>query len=96
MSNEYGNNIVVLTDEDGKEIEFEHIDTVEIEGETYLSFIPANLDIEEDAELIILKIDDSGDEELLVSVDDEELLMELYNTFMDRLEDMYEFDTSEE
>ena len=32
MSEEYGNDFVTLIDEDGNEVEFEHIDTVEYEG----------------------------------------------------------------
>lgn len=36
MSEEYGNDFVVLTDEDGREIELEHLDTVEYNGQTYI------------------------------------------------------------
>ena len=32
MSEEYGNDFVTLIDEDGNEVEFEHIDTVEFSG----------------------------------------------------------------
>ena len=53
MSEEYGNDFVTLIDEDGNEVEFEHIDTVEYEGVTYLAFIPAELSVEEDAEVVI-------------------------------------------
>ena len=34
MSEEYGNDFVTLIDEDGNEVEVEHIDTVEYEGVT--------------------------------------------------------------
>ena len=51
MSEEFGNNYVVLTDEDGNEVEFEHIDTVEVDGQTYLAFIPAELSVEDEAEV---------------------------------------------
>ena len=47
MSEEYGNDFVTLIDEDGNEVEFEHIDTVEYEGVTYLAFIPAELSVED-------------------------------------------------
>ena len=47
MSEEYGNDFVTLIDEDGNEVEFEHIDTVEYNGVTYLAFIPAEISIEE-------------------------------------------------
>ena len=72
MSEEFGNNYVVLTDEDGNEVEFEHIDTVELNGETYMAFIPAELSAEDEAEVVILKIVEEGGEEILASVDDEE------------------------
>ena len=41
MSEEYGNDFITLTDEDGNEIELEHLDTVEYNGQTYLAFLPA-------------------------------------------------------
>ena len=47
MSEEYKNNFVVLTDEDGNEKEFEHIDTLEDNGTMYLALIPAELRSEE-------------------------------------------------
>lgn len=90
MSDEHKNNFVVLTDEEGNEKEFEHIDTLEDGGIMYMAFIPAELDLEEEAEVVILKIVEEDGEELLASVDDEEESMRLYNLFMDRLEDMYD------
>lgn len=96
MSEEYGNNIVSLTDEDGNECEFEHIDTLEMDGVTYLALIPAEMVAEDEAEVVILKIEeDENGEEMLVSLDDEVLLMNLYNAFMERLEDMYEIGEDE-
>lgn len=90
MSEEYKNNFVILTDEEGNEKEFEHIDTLEESGTVYLAFIPAELNLEEEAEVVILKIIEEDGEELLASVDDEEESLRLYNLFMDRLEDMYD------
>lgn len=72
MSEEYGNNFVVLTDDDGNEVEFEHIDTIEDGGNVYLAFIPANLDIEAEAEVVILKVVEEDGEEILASVEDDE------------------------
>ena len=43
MSDDFGNNYVVLTDEEGNEREFEHIDTVGMDGETYMAFIPEDI-----------------------------------------------------
>ena len=90
MSEEYKNNFVILTDEEGNEKEFEHIDTLEDNGTVYLAFIQAELNLEEEAEVVILKIVEEDGEELLASVDDDEENLRLYNLFMDRLEDMYD------
>ena len=40
MSEEFGPNFTTLTDEDGNEKEFEHIDTLEDNGTVYMAFIP--------------------------------------------------------
>lgn len=90
MSDEYNNNFVILTDEEGNEKEFEHIDTLEDGGTIYMAFIPAELSLEEEAEVVILKIVEENGEELLATVDDEDESLRLYNLFMDRLEDMYD------
>lgn len=90
MSEEFGNNYVVLTDEDGNEKEFEHIDTVEMNGETYMAFIPADLKVEEEAEVVILKVVEEDGEEILASVEDDEEADRVFDLVMDRIEDMYE------
>ena len=81
---------VILTDEEGNEKEFEHIDTLEDNGTVYMAFIPAELNLEEEAEVVILKIVEEDGEELLASVDDEEESLRLYNLFMSRLEALYD------
>ncbi len=83
-------NVVILTDEEGNEKEFEHIDTLEENGTVYMAFIPTELDLEEEAEVVILKIVEEDGVELLASVDDDEENLRLYNLFLDRLEDEYD------
>ena len=56
MSEEYGNDYITLVDEDGKEIELEHLDTVEYKDNTYMAFLPANMDLADSYELIIMKV----------------------------------------
>ena len=91
MSEEYGNNFVVLTDENGKEIELEHLDTVEYNGQTYMAFIPAEMNVEDAYELIIMKteLEDNG-EEMLVTLDDEDEEAEMFQIFSERLEESFE------
>ena len=91
MSEEYGNNFVVLTDENGKEIELEHLDTVEYNGQTYMAFIPAEMSVEDAYELIIMKTElEENGEELLVTLDDEDEEAELFQIFSERLEEAFE------
>ena len=90
MSEEYGNDYVVLTNEDGNEVEFQHIDTVEVDGETYMAFIPAELAVDEEAEVVILKVIEENGEEILASVEDEDEADKIFDIVMERVEDMYE------
>ena len=87
MSEEYGNDFVTHIDEDGNEVEFEHIDTVEYEGVTYLAFIPAELSVEEDAEVVIMQVvTDENGEELLEGVEDDDIADAVFNIVMERAE----------
>ncbi len=92
MSEEFGNNYVLLTDEDGNEVEFEHIDTVEVDGQMYMAFIPAQLAVDEEAEVVILKVVEEDGEEVLVSVEDDEEADRIFSIVMERVEEMYEED----
>ena len=91
MSEEYGNDFITLTDEDGNEIELEHLDTVEYNGQTYMAFLPAEMSLEDAYELFILKVELEDDgEEVLVSLDDEDEEAEMFQIFSERLEETFE------
>jgi len=88
MSDEYGNDFITLTDEDGEEIELEHLDTAEFRGELYMAFLPADVDEDDDDYgLIILKVIGDEDDEYLASVDNEEELSAVHELFLSRLVD---------
>ena len=89
-------NIVVLTDEEGNEKEFEHIDTLEDNGTVYLAFIPVELDLEEEAEVVIMKIVEEDGLEMIAPVEDEDESIRLYNLFLDRLDELYDAPEDEE
>ena len=71
-------NIIILNDEEGKEVKFEFLDLVELDDEEYIVLLPAEEAEDEDSEgeVVILKIEDTEnpDEESYVSVEDEEIL----------------------
>ena len=84
MSEEYKNNFVILTDEEGNEKEFEHIDTLEDNGTVYLAFIPAELNLEEEAEVVIMRVDS---DDMLVAVEDDDLADAIYEQVMDNIDE---------
>lgn len=65
---------VILTDDEGKDHEFLHLDTLELDGSTYFVLMPISEDESEEDEAIILKLgkDAEGGEMLLDIEDDEE------------------------
>ena len=86
MEEEYGPDFITLTDEEGNEFELEHLGTLEYNGETYMSFVPADMDEDdEDFGLILLKVVIKDGEELLSDIVDEEELNAVYDQFMEAL-----------
>lgn len=85
-------NIIVLNDENGEEIEFEFLDLIEYEGEEYVVLLPHEEDDDAD-EVVILKLEDtdSEDEESYVSVDDEETLQAVFDIFKEKFKDEFNF-----
>lgn len=88
-------NIVILNDENGNEVRFEFLDLIEYEDEQYVVLLPV---VEEDeideGEVVILKLEDTdeeSDEESYVSVDDEDVLVEVFNIFKDKFKDDFDF-----
>lgn len=89
-------NIIILNDEDGKEVKFEFLDLVELDDEQYVILLPINEnnDVEEDGQVVILKVEDiDGDPEYesYVSVDDEDTLMQVFNIFKEKFKDEIDF-----
>jgi uncharacterized protein YrzB (UPF0473 family) len=93
-----GGDIITLTDEDGKEYELEHMDTIEHEGTTYMAFIPAETDLDADEiDFIIMKsVGDEDGDEVLVTVDDDKELDAIYELFMEHLDEMDDEDEFDE
>ena len=85
-------NIIVLNDENGDEIEFEFLDLIEYEGEEYVVLLPHDEEEEAD-EVVILKLEDtdSEDEESYVSVVDEEVLQNVFEIFKEKFKDEFNF-----
>ena len=77
---------IELTDEEGNTFTLEIVGDVVYEGELYRVYLPTDVG-EDDPEYgyIILKSVMNGEEEVLDSVDDEELLEKVYALYMEEL-----------
>ena len=83
--------VIVLTDEDGNELEFELCDTVEYEGKQYAVLLPAD---EESEEVVIMEIQDDpdSDDTLFEMVEEEEIIDAVFNLFREQASDLYDFE----
>lgn len=91
-------NIIILNDENGEEVRFEFLDLIEYDSEEYVVLLPMTEDEEsDDGEVVILKVEDAEneEEESYVSVDDENVLNEVFSIFKDKFKDEFNF-TEEE
>ena len=77
---------VDITDEEGNNFKLEIVGEVEYEDQLYRVFLPTDMDEDDpDYGFIILRATQEGDEEVLDSVDDEELLEKIYALYMEEL-----------
>ena len=92
---ELSDNIITLTDEDGKESNFELLDLVELDNEEYVVLLPVDdEESEEPGEVVILKVEDTdedSEEESYVSVEDEETLTKVFEIFKDKFKNEFDF-----
>ena len=100
MANEYTPDLYTLEDEEGNEQTFELLDVMEFEGEKYFALTPyyddPNEQLEDSGEVVILKSEFEGDEEMMVSIDDEAEYDRVGEVFMKRIEEMFDFDDEED
>ena len=86
--------ILVLVDEKGEEVEFEYLDTMSMNGAEYAILLP--LEEDEDAEteeVVILKLDkDESGEDSFISVDDQNELHEVFEAFKKKVQEQYDFE----
>ena len=95
---DYTPDLYTLVDEEGNEQTFEMLDAMEVDDVQYYALTPyygedPQAALQSDGEVIILKgeLDENG-EEMMVSVDDDEEYERIGAMFMERIEDMFEFD----
>ena len=87
----FDQDVIILTDEDGNEEEFEIIDTLEIDGIKYYALLP--LANNENGECVILKLEmDENGEEMLVTIDDDDEFERVSDIFEDQVFSEIDYD----
>ena len=85
-------NIIILEDDNGNQIEFAVIDVYELNSNTYFAMVEVvEAGEEESDEVLIMKVDDVESEDApLITVDDEDELQAAFNEFLRRDEEQAE------
>ena len=100
MTEEFGNDIVSVVDEDGVQHQFEVLDAIETDDGRYVALTPIYDDpaeaVADDGELIVLKVVEENGEDILVPIEDDDEFDEIAEIFEERLAEMYDFDNEEE
>ncbi len=85
MSDNFGNDFITVTDDDGEEFELEVLDYMDYNGsgKTYGAFLPADMDENDpDFGLVILRSVLEDGNEVFESIDSDEELNDVYEHFM--------------
>ena len=93
---DYTPDLITLEDEAGVEHECEVLDAADYNGEHYLAVVPLAEKpeelLEQDAQLIIMRVTEEDGEEFLDIVDDDEELAAVSEVFRSRLEELYDIE----
>ncbi len=93
---DYEADVLVLEDESGQEHSFEVIDATDVDDQHYLALVPYSEDpaaaLEQDTELVIMRLAELDGEEVLDVVEDDEELQMVGSVFLHRLQDLYDID----
>ena len=99
MDENYNPDIVSVVDEDGVEHTFEELDRIETDDARYVALLPvydeAEDILDDDGELIILKVNEEDGETYLEPIEDEDEFNEISSIFEERLSDLFDIHEEE-
>ena len=98
---DYGPDILTVIDDDGKEQQFEVLDRIETDDEKrYIAIVPYYEDaaemLQDDGELIILRVEEKDGDNFLEPIEDEDEFEEISSAFEESLSEFYDFDDENE
>lgn len=81
-------NILELMDDEGNKVQFEHLLTFEYGENFYVSLLPVTpLEDFEDGEVLIMRLEEDGDDDIFLPVETEEELEGAWNAFLELYND---------
>lgn len=99
MDENYNPDIVSVVDEDGVEHTFEELDRIETDDARYVALLPvydeAEDILDDDGELIILKVNEEDGETYLEPIEGEDEFNEIGSIFEERLSDLFDIHEEE-
>ena len=93
MQEEY-TNVITHTDSDGSDVDFEVLDIVPYKEHEYVVMLPVD-DESDSPEAVILELleaEEDNEEDMLQGVEDEEILNAVFNLFMEKNADEFQFE----
>ena len=93
MQEEY-TNVITLTDSDGSDVDFEVLDIIPYKEHEYVIMLPVD-DESDSPEAVILELleaEEDNEEDMLQGVEDEEILNAVFNLFMEKNADEFQFE----
>ena len=93
MQEEY-TNVITLTDSDGSDVDFEVLDIIPYNDHEYVVMLPVD-DESDSPEAVILELleaEEDNEEDMLQGVEDEDILNAVFNLFMEKNADEFQFE----
>ena len=93
---DYDPDLFTLTDDEGKEYNFEVLDAIETDTDRYLALLPLYEDpqkmLDDSGELVIVKVCEENGEEFFCEIEDDDEYETVADAFVDRLENFFEIE----
>lgn len=97
MAEDYGADLVTIVDDEGNKHQFELLDAIETDDGRYVALLPVydkpEDSVQDDGELVILEVTEEDGEELLITIEDDDVFNEIAEIFEERLSDLYEIES---
>ncbi len=88
MNEDFGSDFLTIEDEEGNTYELEVLGTFERYDQEYMAALPADMDeTDPDFGIILLRVEEENGEEVYASIDDDDELNAVYETYMQLLEE---------